>query len=142
MSNVHDSVTKNKNLCSRKEKDESKKKIAKNIRLLSLGPLALGHTSEPVNEHGSEDVEHNVDPHQAEVAPCIAEVAVHLGQIGVCAGDRAEGTVGGGVRILKVAAVGADVVGHVALAGGVGRRAEVKVFDSFAGGSRAGHTGS
>ena len=110
----------------KEEKDGSKKEEkTKKFTLLCLGPLAFGHTSEPVNEHGSEDVERNVDPHQAEVAPCVAEIAVHLGQIGVCAGDRAEGTVGGGIRVLKVAAVAADVVGHVALAGGVWRRAEV-----------------
>lgn len=47
--------------------------------LLLLGLLlspGLGHTGEPVEEDGSEDVEPDVDPKKAEVAPaviCIVE---------------------------------------------------------------------
>lgn len=58
--------------------------------LFLLGLLDLGNPSKPVNEHGSEDVEDDVDPHEAEVAPRIGVVTVHGLQERVGATDGAE----------------------------------------------------
>ena len=43
-----------------------------------LAAAALGHTSEPVDANSQEDVDNDVDPHDAKVAPGIFVVADHL----------------------------------------------------------------
>jgi len=112
--------------------------------LFKLGPLflrTLGHPGEPVNEHGAGDVEDNVHPHEAEVAPRVAEVARHGRQESVGARHGAEAAVARGVRVSEVAAGHLDVRVHVLLAGQVAGRVEVEELDVLADDVGARHAG-
>lgn len=119
------------------------KAAKKNKKSLSrpLVLAALRHTSKPVNEDRSENVEHDVHPHEAEIAPCVAVVTLDLHQESIGAGDLAERALASGAGVLEVSAVGLYEGSHVVLAGHVGGRDDFDEFDGFAVGICAGDTG-
>src|SRR5690348_11707451 len=64
--------------------------LATSRRTPTLGTLvlaALGHAGQPIEEHGPDDVEADVSPHEAEVAPRKMRVGRGSGQECICVGN-------------------------------------------------------
>jgi hypothetical protein len=103
--------------------------------------VTLRHTGEPVNEDGSANVEEDVDPHEAKVAPGVIEVTVDRSQEGVGVIDLAPCAFGGGAVVQEIATIERLKGLHVLETGGVVRRSECNKFDCFAVGSCTRDTG-
>lgn len=112
--------------------------------LLLLLLALLRHTGQPVDEQGTEDVEDNVDPHNAKVPPRILPVDVDRRNERVGRAHRAELAVRARVGLEKVAACRLRVVRQVLLASLPITRLEAEVlvrctFDSGIGDTRGQH---
>jgi hypothetical protein len=110
------------------------------VLLGALAAVALGHTSEPVDANSQEDVDNDVDPHDAKVAPGILVVADDLGKEDIGGLDGAVRAIGGGIVVQEVSTGQVDVGLHVLEAGLAVWRVEVQVLDALAGGCGAGDT--
>ena len=108
---------------------------------LVLASAALRHTSNPVNEHSSSDIEDDVHPHQAEVAPSIGIITADIGKISVSVGQRTERAVRDGSLVLKSSAERVNPGLYVFLAGLAGGGLNAEVLDIGAGSISMSNTG-
>lgn len=92
--------------------------------LLDTSSVPLCDSESPVQEDGSTDVEHNVCPEDAKVAPYLTVVDVATGKELVGVAERAVLTVSSSSRVLESAGGGGEVSSHVLAAGLAGRWVE------------------
>ncbi len=86
----------------------------------------------PIQPQCAENVEDDVRPHDAKIAPSGRVLRAELCQVDIRLGSRAEFAISCGVFVGKVATCGVDIGVHVLAACFVGGRVE---FDEFNGGA-------
>ncbi len=86
----------------------------------------------PIQPQCAKNVEDDVHPHDAEVAPSGRVLRAELCQVDIGLGSGAEFAISRGVFVDEVATYGVDIGGHVLAAGFAGARVK---FDEFNGGA-------
>jgi len=100
--------------------------------LLDTSSVPLCDSESPVQEYSGKDVEHNICPEDAKVAPYLTVVDVAAGKELVGVAERAVLTVSSGGGILKGAGCGGEVSSHILATSLTGRWIENAGFSRIA----------